>query len=93
MTNSAGTKKYSMAEIEAMAGKVLTITDPPRAEEDLPERFWTEGVRRHRGASQTLVQVPIDDEVLAWFRQQSAEHQALMTAALRQFAVARGAKV
>ena len=92
---SATTTKRSLTEIRSLVakGKSQSVADAPPADDDLPDRFWTDAVKTRRRPAKQSVHLRVDADVLAWFKSQGNGHLTLMNDVLKAYATAKGAKV
>ena len=92
MTRKDTSKLLALSELKARVakGESQTLADPPEAAVDLPEAFWTEGVRVTRRPAKQSVHLRVDADVLAWFKSHGAEHLTLMNEVLRAYMAAKG---
>ena len=92
MTRKDTLKRSTLADVKARLakGESQTRANAPEATDDLPEAFWTEGVRVTRRPAKQSVHLRVDADVLAWFKSHGAEHLTLMNEVLRAYMAAKG---
>ena len=76
------TKTYYMAALKAMRARGDTHTAADAPEYDLDEAFWENAYLVHRGERKP---VPIDPDLIAWFKRQGPDAEARINAALRDW--------
>ena len=92
MTRKDTSKPLTLADVKARVanGESQTLANAPEATDDLPEAFWTDGVRVTRRPAKQSVHLRVDADVLAWFKSQGTGHLTLMNEVLRAYMAAKG---
>ena len=92
MTRKDTSKPLTLADVKARIakGESQSLVDAPEATDDLPEAFWTKGVRVTRRPAKQSVHLRVDADVLAWFKSHGSGHLTLMNEVLRAYMAAKG---
>lgn len=82
-----------MAEIKEMRARGMDQTRPDAPEaESLGEDFWKNARVVDHSKGQESVRLPVDMDVIDWFRRQGSGHLSKMNAVLRSYVEAQKTK-
>ena len=78
--------RADLAKLRRVSEREIQRTSPPELT-DLPDDFWAEATLVHAPSKQPI-SLRVDQDVLAWFKEQGPRYQSRINAVLRSYVAA-----
>ena len=82
--------RADLQRLRRISDREIAVTSPPELA-NLPDNFWA-GAKVVEPVAKTPISLRVDDDVLAWFKEQGPRYQSRINAVLRSFMLARSRK-